>query len=117
MVWGQTPVNEEAAFPINWDDPLYAAGAAQSDPSVLEIHLGFGQVELQLLGGQHHPHVPQALLRERLRFACHPGREVRTAKSRQVKITLAVERHYDRSEEHTSELQSLRHLVCRLLLE
>src|SRR5205814_9890182 len=26
-------------------------------------------------------------------------------------------RHSDRSEEHTSELQSLRHLVCRLLLE
>src|ERR1039458_10565099 len=25
--------------------------------------------------------------------------------------------HVDRSEEHTSELQSLRHLVCRLLLE
>src|ERR1035441_2188677 len=25
-------------------------------------------------------------------------------------------RLYDRSEEHTSELQSLRHLVCRLLL-
>src|SRR5205814_8277363 len=25
--------------------------------------------------------------------------------------------HYGRSEEHTSELQSLRHLVCRLLLE
>src|SRR5258705_3224312 len=24
---------------------------------------------------------------------------------------------WDRSEEHTSELQSLRHLVCRLLLE
>src|ERR1035441_3886021 len=31
----------------------------------------------------------------------------------------AAEDHvgYDRSEEHTSELQSLRHLVCRLLLE
>src|SRR5437899_5646500 len=29
-----------------------------------------------------------------------------------------VEEHVpDRSEEHTSELQSLRHLVCRLLLE
>src|SRR5437899_8030685 len=27
------------------------------------------------------------------------------------------ERHAARSEEHTSELQSLRHLVCRLLLE
>src|SRR5437899_4700746 len=26
-------------------------------------------------------------------------------------------RQYQRSEEHTSELQSLRHLVCRLLLE
>src|ERR1035441_10828463 len=26
-------------------------------------------------------------------------------------------RHMMRSEEHTSELQSLRHLVCRLLLE
>src|SRR5437899_4976156 len=26
-------------------------------------------------------------------------------------------RHRSRSEEHTSELQSLRHLVCRLLLE
>src|SRR5437899_9781387 len=25
--------------------------------------------------------------------------------------------HHTRSEEHTSELQSLRHLVCRLLLE
>src|SRR5437899_12465060 len=33
---------------------------------------------------------------------------------------LGVPRHRprpDRSEEHTSELQSLRHLVCRLLLE
>src|SRR5205814_10439971 len=29
---------------------------------------------------------------------------------------LAME-YIDRSEEHTSELQSLRHLVCRLLLE
>src|SRR5437899_5599236 len=29
----------------------------------------------------------------------------------------AIERDRERSEEHTSELQSLRHLVCRLLLE
>src|SRR5205814_9368438 len=29
----------------------------------------------------------------------------------------AVENQVGRSEEHTSELQSLRHLVCRLLLE
>src|ERR1035438_10555983 len=30
---------------------------------------------------------------------------------------LAASEGVDRSEEHTSELQSLRHLVCRLLLE
>src|SRR5437899_5549970 len=29
----------------------------------------------------------------------------------------AITQRLDRSEEHTSELQSLRHLVCRLLLE
>src|SRR5262245_64226483 len=31
--------------------------------------------------------------------------------------TKIIEREIARSEEHTSELQSLRHLVCRLLLE
>src|SRR5262245_65824757 len=30
---------------------------------------------------------------------------------------LCLNRAFPRSEEHTSELQSLRHLVCRLLLE
>src|SRR5262245_65348754 len=36
-----------------------------------------------------------------------------------LRIRTRIERelHLDRSEEHTSELQSLRHLVCRLLLE
>src|SRR5438045_6959312 len=35
-----------------------------------------------------------------------------------IAVTSAVERPFAaRSEEHTSELQSLRHLVCRLLLE
>src|SRR5438045_7079800 len=33
------------------------------------------------------------------------------------KITDYAVSSVDRSEEHTSELQSLRHLVCRLLLE
>src|ERR1039458_3815300 len=32
-------------------------------------------------------------------------------------VSLAVRNQMVRSEEHTSELQSLRHLVCRLLLE
>src|SRR3989441_8131622 len=33
------------------------------------------------------------------------------------KFTDAVSQHWGRSEEHTSELQSLAYLVCRLLLE
>src|SRR5436853_7447286 len=32
-------------------------------------------------------------------------------------VHVAADDHLLRSEEHTSELQSLRHLVCRLLLE
>src|ERR1035441_4464804 len=40
-----------------------------------------------------------------------------SAKSRAPRLPLAVQPRHDRSEEHTSELQSLRHLVCRLLLE
>src|SRR5205814_10693376 len=39
----------------------------------------------------------------------------RCPRCRQQKIDMRPRR--DRSEEHTSELQSLRHLVCRLLLE
>src|SRR5947199_7171304 len=33
------------------------------------------------------------------------------------KVVASMEQAHERSEEHTSELQSLRHLVCRLLLE
>src|SRR5258705_10191167 len=46
----------------------------------------------------------------------HEGGEVREVVGR--KREGVDKRHCDcRSEEHTSELQSLRHLVCRLLLE
>src|SRR5205814_4616614 len=41
------------------------------------------------------------------------GRDFATADNRRVMIIALT----PRSEEHTSELQSLRHLVCRLLLE
>src|SRR5258707_7868583 len=34
-----------------------------------------------------------------------------------VKAIVKVEKHFRRSEEHTSELQSRQYLVCRLLLE
>src|SRR5262245_27468802 len=43
-----------------------------------------------------------AVLRYDKRFLTHPAIDIAS---------------FDRSEEHTSELQSLRHLVCRLLLE
>src|SRR5258705_2120121 len=42
------------------------------------------------------------------------GREVADVAQRGGEV---LERRLERSEEHTSELQSLRHLVCRLLLE
>src|SRR5437899_8012800 len=45
---------------------------------------------------------------------CHEGEDV----SNPVRVLGVVARRtVPRSEEHTSELQSLRHLVCRLLLE
>src|SRR5258705_4945871 len=44
------------------------------------------------------------------------GRNRRFVLHAEVLLHVVVE-HLRRSEEHTSELQSLRHLVCRLLLE
>src|ERR1035438_10864821 len=42
---------------------------------------------------------------------------VKKSRSTSAKPFPAIEGRPTRSEEHTSELQSLRHLVCRLLLE
>src|SRR5262245_63749743 len=42
--------------------------------------------------------------------------DVRSADGATVRFFLSTDTTLDRSEEHTSELQSLRHLVCRLLL-
>src|ERR1035441_10848520 len=51
----------------------------------------------------------------------HPPEIPVTGERKSIKILGAIElwraRFHYRSEEHTSELQSLRHLVCRLLLE
>src|SRR2546425_5910088 len=56
-----------------------------------------------------HPH---RMAREpRAARPLHPG--VRQG----PEVVLPVQRHLVRSEEHTSELQSLAYLVCRLLLE
>src|SRR5205814_10431829 len=58
------------------------------------------------LGGHRSAHTARALPPAR-----HGGR-----RDRRLRRAAAVARG-TRSEEHTSELQSLRHLVCRLLLE
>src|SRR5258705_2238417 len=51
---------------------------------------------------------PRRLAQERREFLRNPRQD---AGHRGLRL------HRHRSEEHTSELQSLRHLVCRLLLE
>src|ERR1035441_8325462 len=52
----------------------------------------------------------QARLEERAEILCQEL-------ERNPNLALCSDIHVRRSEEHTSELQSLRHLVCRLLLE
>src|SRR5258707_10562106 len=51
-------------------------------------------------------------------IACPGGDFCSLANARSLPIAEAItERYQDRSEEHTSELQSRQYLVCRLLLE
>src|SRR3989441_7360217 len=59
---------------------------------------------------------PRALLRPRVLVAAALLAAVATS----VNLFMPIRAHFDpylRSEEHTSELQSLAYLVCRLLLE
>src|SRR5438045_4912859 len=56
----------------------------------------------------------QGIAPERVVFAEHWPKPDHLARLRLADLFLDT---YYRSEEHTSELQSLRHLVCRLLLE
>src|SRR5258706_12119967 len=57
-------------------------------------------------------HTPEDFL-----AAGNPQAAPRFVRRRQVTIILEIQAVPDRSEEHTSELQSLTNLVCRLLLE
>src|SRR5439155_19714440 len=64
---------------------------------------------------------PRGLERSRGSSAMEPGGEFRTSPPARlvarVAIVVVVAQDEQRSEEHTSELQSRGHLVCRLLLE
>src|SRR5205814_3631005 len=89
-----------------------------------------GEIGALAQGAQLGPH--DALLDElragkRAEAAVHAGEHARAIADRlggghdavgpHLRMLDDVGRGVDRSEEHTSELQSLRHLVCRLLLE
>src|ERR1039458_3208739 len=54
---------------------------------------------------------------ERMRLKLKAAGYSRTATGIHLKLKRMRFKHDGRSEEHTAELQSLRHLVCRLLLE
>src|SRR3989441_2043594 len=60
--------------------------------------------------------LPMALATPTTSYACEPARMVLPMGSTLVKPSVLARRR-TRSEEHTSELQSLAYLVCRLLLE
>src|ERR1035438_2228397 len=91
---------------------------------------GIGEeiVGIELLIADELPNGAVDLVRASLRRSAHNGSR-RAAKLRAVVVGLDLELRHRvhrgnvvdaadaRSEEHTSELQSLRHLVCRLLLE
>src|SRR5262245_37750164 len=57
--------------------------------------------------------LPPCLIRKECRWYSQEG----GAACRRCPVITTVSYDLSRSEEHTSELQSLRHLVCRLLLE
>src|SRR5262245_64410763 len=64
----------------------------------------------------------ERLLQETLTTAQHLSQDLKQTAMKEAEMMISEaeiqgEKVLDRSEEHTSELQSLRHLVCRLLLE
>src|SRR2546425_6383873 len=86
-------------------------------------------LEARILGDVEHrdPVAPRAVARARHALAAHPGGMMsRDARGHvdldrllgaHPPVALALGAGLERSEEHTSELQSLAYLVCRLLLE
>src|SRR3989441_5531139 len=78
-------------------------------------------VKLPQLGHISRP-IPKHSSQSRHKASCRSGRCTRGAGGRtwliiDVRIPQLVQGRANRSEEHTSELQSLAYLVCRLLLE
>src|SRR5690625_5486512 len=89
------PIMIDAAGPFSAPEPINARSISADDKMVAMVTPEMGLFEL--------PTNP----------AIYPA----TAEKRNPAITMIMVINNDRSEEHTSELQSRGHLVCRLLLE
>src|SRR5205809_5694049 len=94
-----------SAFRVS-QDPIHQR-AQEHDDAHDPVHREERRVEPRQIAWPH-----QLVLVGDEHGGSHDGREVREPKPR-----AQPERHEGRSEEHTSELQSRLHLVCRLLLE
>src|SRR2546422_1345136 len=93
---------------LNFSGGVVDEGRVPTTPEALRRRFsGHGPMRLVLETGTHSPWI------SRLLEAC--GHEVLVANARQLR--LIAQSDSKRSEEHTSELQSRLHLVCRLLLE
>src|SRR5205814_7576381 len=92
--------------------PVLSAPRIQGDRLVLPFATGVASARVATFHDQ---------LEAFLHFEYLRGREAQESSDTPGILLIAVDTStgpsYERSEEHTSELQSLRHLVCRLLLE
>src|SRR5207253_8926037 len=86
----------------------YTTSIAMDDLDDVRTWLGYDRINL--FGGSYGTQAALVYMRR------HPD-HVRSASLLAVAHVVGMPPHIDRSEEHTSELQSRGHLVCRLLLE
>src|SRR5262245_12315993 len=115
---------------LDWAAPLLARGRERAAAERLAVTFREGKTEqlpfpdasfdavLSTFGAMYAPDQAQTA-RELLRV-CRSGGTIGLTNFTPESFNAAFSsapRQYLRSEEHTSELQSLRHLVCRLLLE
>src|ERR1035441_5113806 len=109
---------------IDWERDLDEAAVAlhrMPDPNGPKGPVGYSMVLVGKLTGKRLNPWLEAHASMRETYAGHTiytipsdGRMVRVA---QIGYDMIAASNFPRSEEHTSELQSLRHLVCRLLLD
>src|SRR5690606_41785118 len=94
------PLSLHDALPIS---PLAFAGSARYSVDWLEIVERLPEIDAVLLTHDHYDHLDYGSIR------------ALESKVGHFFVPLGVGAHLERSEEHTSELQSRENLVCRLL--